>query len=651
MWRGTKSPLWGACSAIALSICTATPTALAGPPEGGDPADIEDPNHGTVKVGPLHTREDGRDRVRGNRSENASVHVAFVPPAHQPDEDLLRALAAFEGERFPEGTAPTTIVDEPPEPWLAKLTLPKGLPIRWNAKTVEYLHYFRDDPKGQRLLAGWVRRMGRYGDRVEEILDETGVPPALTFVAMTESGFRPDVRSRVGAGGMWQFMEATGRVYGLNAEYWSDDRFDFERSTYAAATYLSDLHTRFGSWELALAAYNAGYGLVMKAIKRHNTNNYWALCEIESGLPYATTNYIPKIIAAAIATQNPEVFGLDTLKPLEPARLVEAMVPPATRIEDIAAAIGEDANTLAEFNARWIRGRTPAKGGPYPVWIRTEHLAALEGAESKLRASVQRFSSYEMQLGEHISQVADRFGITERRLRSINGVRDSAELGPGVVIVVPAPDGHAPTSSTPPLVAVPPLDVPAGKRVVYFRVTRASTPRRIADAFESAWSDVVLWNDLDPKARLQDGQFLQLVVPQDFDAKTRGVRVFDPSEVNAVVRGTQAHLEAELDSRELQRRGYKVRGGEKLKTIARRFDLSLGSLCRINALKRSHTPEKGDILVVYVGKGKTRGTVKAPAPKATTLTAELAEVETLARPTARSPSTPETSRLPGKDND
>lgn len=644
------SPLWGAWSAVALTICAAPTTAWAGPPDTTEGA-APDPHHGTVQVGPIHTHEAGRDRVRGNRSEDASVHVAFVPPAHQPDEDLLRALTAFEQERFGPGSAPMTIVDEPPEAWLAELELPKGLPVRWNQKTVEYLHYFRDDPKGQNLLAGWVRRMGRYGDRLGAILDETGVPPALTFVAMTESGFRPDVRSRVGAGGMWQFMPATGRVYGLDAEYWSDDRFDFERSTYAAAAYLSDLHTRFGSWELAMAAYNAGYGLVMKAIKRHNTNNYWALCEIESGLPYATTNYIPKIIAAAIATENPEVFGLDSLKRLEPARLVEAMVPPATRLDDIAAAIGEDSDTLAEFNARWIRGRTPAKGGPFPVWIRAEHLPALEKAETKLRATVQRYTTYEMQLGEHISEVAQRFGITERKLRSINGVLDSAELGPGVRIVVPAPDGHAPAPGDPPLVAVPPLKAPTGKRVVYFRVTRASTPRRIADAFGSAWSDVVMWNDLDPKARLQDGQFLQLLVPTDFDPKSRAVRIFEPDEVTAVVRGTQAHLEAELESRELVRRGYKVRSGEKLKSIAKRFDLSLGSLCRINALKRSHAPDKGDVLVVYVSKGKTRGTITAPDPKPTTLTAELAEVEMLARPKARGPSTPETSRLPGRSND
>ncbi|MCA9697025.1 MAG: lytic transglycosylase domain-containing protein, partial [Myxococcales bacterium] len=219
---------------------------------------------------------DARMRVRGDRPEGASVHVAYATPDRRWDEALRHELALFESTAFPEGQAPRkTIVDEPPEEWMRKLKLP-DVPVRWNQQTIEYLRYFKDDPKGRRIIAAWLNRMGRYEQRLRAILAEAGVPEDLVYVAMIESGFNPSAQSAVGAAGMWQFMEPTGRVYGLGSEYWIDDRLDFEKASYAAATYLADLEARFGTWELALAAYNGGYGLVVQSIRANNTNNFWA---------------------------------------------------------------------------------------------------------------------------------------------------------------------------------------------------------------------------------------------------------------------------------------------------------------------------------------------------------------------------------------
>ena len=117
---------------------------------------------------------------------------------------------------------------------------------------------------------------------------------------MIESGFDVGGRSRVGAMGIWQFMPRSAQVYGLEVSRWLDERRDPVRSTAAAAKYLKDLHVRFGAWDLAFAAYNAGYGLVLTSIKRYNTNDFWALRHHESGLPWETTLYVPKILAAAV---------------------------------------------------------------------------------------------------------------------------------------------------------------------------------------------------------------------------------------------------------------------------------------------------------------------------------------------------------------
>src|SRR5690606_15785202 len=203
---------------------------------------------------------------------------------------------------------PRTIVDEAPDEWMRRLRRPQ-FKIRWNPQLVEYLRWYRDDPKGQALLHAWLDRLGRYEPRMRAIFREVGVPEDLVYVALVESGMNPEAQSGVGAAGMWQFMEATARVYGLDGDYWRDDRFDFERSAFAAAAYFSDLKTRFGTWELAMAAYNAGYGLLVTTIRQNNSNNFWALSEIENGLPRQTINYVPKILATAIAAQNPEVFG------------------------------------------------------------------------------------------------------------------------------------------------------------------------------------------------------------------------------------------------------------------------------------------------------------------------------------------------------
>ncbi|KIG16923.1 Membrane-bound lytic murein transglycosylase D precursor [Enhygromyxa salina] len=642
------------------AVCVAPASAVAGPG-----------NTEKIQIGPSWDPEqavwasaDARMLVRGDRPTNASIHVAYAGPDHRWDEELRAQLTAFEDTAFPQGQAPRqTIVNKPPEAWMEQLTLP-DLPVRWNQATVDYLRYFKDDPQGQRMIAAWLNRMGRYETRLRAILAEVGVPQDLVYVAMIESGFDPSARSSVGAAGMWQFMEATAKVYGLNSEYWVDDRLDFERSGYAAATYLADLKTRFGTWELALAAYNAGYGLVVQSIRSNNNNNFWALIEIENALPRQTCNYVPKIIAAAIVGHNREAFGVagagtPTLE------LIDVKIPPGTRLEDLAKALEVDEDLLSEINAAYLRGRTPPDGGPVTVRIPRAKHADFEALGGALEPPAdQRWATYTVRLGDDLDSVAARYGITNRQLRQINAIHDSGEVVGGVTLVVPADGAPDPNAKPPPpVVAVPPVTVPSGSRLVFFRVTRASSSTAIAASFGLAWQQIVSWNDLDPNARLVDGQMLQIIVSKDFDAAAKGVLVSEVNEVRHVLRGTAAHLDAVLADRELARRGYKVGKGDSLKKIAKQFDISLGSLARINGVERSHPLDEGEVVIVYVATDKTRGTVDAPAPQKTTLTAEL-DVATSLEPAPHKPSnsgkttsksreasTAERSRAPGKRYD
>ena len=569
------------------------------------------------RVGPLRVSSGGRDSVRGGRPDGASIHETHAPRSHDPDAAPREDLANFEREQL-AGVRPT-IIDAAPEPWMAALQLP-DLPVRWNQQTVAYLKYFRDDPRGQALIKGWIRRMSRYEHILRPILKEVGVPEDLVFVAMAESGFNPKVRSRVGAAGMWQFMEGTGRVYGLERDYWVDERHDIERAAYAAATYLKDLRVRFGSWEMALAGFNAGYGLVMTSVARANSNNFWALCAVESGLPHATTMYVPKIIAAALVGRNRAVFGVgpDLQGTLPPLRWAEVEVGPATSIAAVAKAIDEDPALLEEINAQLLRKRTPP-GRRYSLRIPRTKLQAFERGAGRLAGEGGDTRPYNVRYGETLAEIARQLGTSESALRRLNDLDDLAELERDTVLLVPNKSGDKTgdrsEASRRPRAAVSPLAVGPEQRRVFFEVTRATTPRGLSEAFSVPWERIVAWNDLDPQARLQPGQVLQLLVPRRFDARAARVLALEVADVDLMVRGSREHLEASLRERGLSRRGYHVRKGEDLPKIGKKFDLSDGDLARINGFARTHKPEPGTVIVVYVDRAHERGTVAAPSPR------------------------------------
>lgn len=596
--------------------------------------------------GPVDISRSGSERVRGHRPRDASLYTNYRRPVRHVDASLRHALAAYERSamhRRASNNGATGSYDRPPDKW-QDLAQP-DLPIRWTPRVVDYVEYLTTNERGRQLMQGWLQRLGRYEATIRPILQQAGVPTDLVFVALAESSFDPRARSRVGAAGMWQFMESTGVVYGLESEYWVDDRFDIIKSSFAAAAYLDDLHTRFGAWELALAAYNAGYGLVAESVRRNNTNDFWTLCEIENGLPYATTNYTPKIFAAAIIARNAERFQFTEtqVQPFSAITPVAIELDGGIRIERLAKDLDLEPDLLHELNAHFVRGRTPPKRkttGYLPATV----IERFEAERAALERPDAPTHTYTIRLGDDLERIAERFGTTERLLRRHNRIFDSGELLPGVTLFVPE---DAPPSIPPPprhLAAVPAMAVPPGYKRVLFRMTRASTGRDIAEAFGVNYSDLIAWNDLDPRARLQIGQMLQVVVREDFAPEQHGIAAFDTDQVELVVRGSLAHLEADLAERGLVRRGYRVRRGNTLASIGKRFDLSVGSLARINGFSRQHEPEVGETITVYVTRRKLSGTVAAPPLRGDELSTPR-EIEFEPRPA----STATTAKLPGRE--
>jgi membrane-bound lytic murein transglycosylase D len=164
----------------------------------------------------------------------------------------------------------------------------------------------------RRSYATDLDHMSRYGKMISTKLADRGMPQSLVYLAMIESGFNPTARSPVRASGLWQFMGATGRQYGLTVNRKVDERNNPSRSTDAALTYLSALHDQFGSWYLAAAAYNSGPGTVSKAMKRVTGRTRGTDADyyrISHALPQETRDYVPKMIAAARIGNNPSRYG------------------------------------------------------------------------------------------------------------------------------------------------------------------------------------------------------------------------------------------------------------------------------------------------------------------------------------------------------
>lgn len=179
-----------------------------------------------------------------------------------------------------------------------------------------YVSFYQN--KGRRTFADAIRRSWSCVPQMMSILDRYGVPRELVYMVLVESRFQKRARSHRGAAGFWQFMPATARAMGLKVGPSVDERLDIMKSTRAAAKYLSKLYRRFGSWPLALAAYNAGGGAVSKALGRVRTDTFWEIYRRRL-LSKQTRQYVPKVLAAIHVIRNLEQFGFQK-PPREPAR-------------------------------------------------------------------------------------------------------------------------------------------------------------------------------------------------------------------------------------------------------------------------------------------------------------------------------------------
>lgn len=470
-----------------------------------------------------------------------------------------------------------------------------------------YLDFF--DGRGKPILAQWMERMHKYAPLIMDTLEKEGLPRDLIYVAMIESGFSPWARSSAGAVGMWQFIRGTGRDMGLRIDAYVDERRDPVKATRAAAQYLQYLHDKFGSWPLALAGYNGGPGLVAKTINKYNSNNYWFISR-HKGMYDQTRRYVPKVIAAGLVSKNADIFDLDIIDREDAWTFDVVRVPPRTRLSMVARAADTDIDTLEDLNPELLRKVVPPGDDKYPLRIPTGSTSAfVKNFDEVEIGGEQDYEHYSVRFGESVDMIGEKLEVAPRVIRAANGLdqNERPEFGTELVIPKEAIGEWQPRkkSSGKKVVLLPSkkFDHPRLQRYFY-NVNDGDTLESIGRGLQVKPADIVLWNDLDPNAHLDEDMYLQIFLPAERNVTSLALAA--ESQVNPIVVGSNEYkswMRKKSRGSSSGRRWHRVRPGESLWLIARKYKVTVEKLKRWNrSIRRSNTLQPGQKILVYPGR-------------------------------------------------
>lgn len=311
-------------------------------------------------------------------------------------------------------------------------------PVVFNEDVIKWVQYFQT--RGRRAFVTWLRRAEDVIPQSVPVLEKFGLPKDLIYLAMIESGFNNKATSIARAAGTWQFMRATGRNFGLKLNDYVDERRDPEKSTVAAARYLTYLYTLFGDWHLASASYNAGEGRVARAMRGQPEKSFFALSAARR-LPNETRNYVPKLIAAMLISKNPTRFGFDVSEGSRALRTRGLPLEKSIRLADLSSAIGVDLKVLESINPELRLGVTPpgTETSPYLLRVPESSFRTAVAAVEKLpQASRSIQVAARVKRRETVGQFANRYGISLTTLMKANPhIQPNNRLAKGQTVMIP----------------------------------------------------------------------------------------------------------------------------------------------------------------------------------------------------------------------
>jgi membrane-bound lytic murein transglycosylase D len=314
------------------------------------------------------------------------------------------------------------------------------IPVTWNPAVAKWVNYFTG--RGRDWFTRYAERGGRYAPVLSKILNENGLPRDLIYLAMAESGFQNIAKSHASAMGPWQFMGFTGRKYGLNQDWWMDERRDPLKASVAAAGYLKDLHDLFGSWELATAGYNAGEGKIGRAIKRYGTRDFWKLTKGRYLKP-ETKNYVPKIMALAIIGKNLESFGFNQLAFDTTLDYDQINVPANTDLMEVARVLNVPFEEVQRYNPELLRWQTPPHLPTYALRMPVGSQEKWDEIADKSVVSAAKYQTWTTQKSTTLAQAAQQHRLPMQVLSSLNPELDGQRFEEGTQIKLPFRDDQS----------------------------------------------------------------------------------------------------------------------------------------------------------------------------------------------------------------
>src|ERR1041385_4628310 len=373
----------------------------------------------------------------------------------------------------------------------------------------QFINYYQG--RNRATMENGLRRSGQYMKLARKIFAEEGVPVDITWLGQVESAWKPKAYSWAAASGLWQFIPATGRTYGLRQTAYIDERNSFEQATRASARHLKDLSKRYnGNWELAMAAYNTGAGNIDRAISRAGTANFWMI------YPYIaqeTRNYVPNILAVILIAKNPEKYGFKGIKTDAPMSYDVVQVPSATGLQLVADATDTNIDYIRSLNPELKRDITP-RGDTYNVRIpagRAKQFASLIQRIPPERRETARLIS--VAPGEDWQSVANRTGLNISQLQSWN---TGVELKGATKLV--APNSSVKLTKWVRATPAPTTAAPAAG-LDKVRARKGDTIASIAAARNLDANDVARLNGISVDTELRAGQ--EIKIPSGTTAPSR----------------------------------------------------------------------------------------------------------------------------------
>ena len=374
------------------------------------------------------------------------------------------------------------------------------IPLVRTTTVDQFINYFKT--KGKKQFQIWLDRKHEYGGLINEILTEQELPEELVNLAMIESGLNPKAFSRASAAGIWQFIYSTGKLYDLKRDWYVDERRDPIKSTYAACAHLKDLFEEFDHWYLALAAYNSGSGRVHRAMRLHQTSDFWQL----HTLPRETRNYIPYYLAAAIIARNPEEYGFETYskKRKAPFEFDTVELEKSADLSVLARSAGTSLKTMQYYNPELRQSATP-QNGPYTLRI-PKGKASQFNANFNALPEDQRFAPqyivHKVRRGESLSTISKKYKVSIHDVAAVNKIRNRHKISIGQKLTIPIRGAY--TSH----------DGPPGHIKVVYTVRKGDTLGHIAEDYGTRAGKIRRWNNLAYGQYIYPGQKLVLWVKQ-----------------------------------------------------------------------------------------------------------------------------------------